>query len=295
MNENIVEILMSTYNGEDFIKEQIESIINQTYTNWELLIRDDGSTDNTKKILKKYTKDYPYKIKILEDKKGNLKSKDSFLELLKNSKRNYIMFCDQDDKWYEDKVQKSLKKIIEVEKGPTLVHTDLEIVDKNLRTLHPSFWNYQKLNPQKKRYEELILKNNVTGCTIIINRELADLCMGEFKSGIMHDWIIAIIASLKGEIYFLNETTIKYRQHGKNTVGANLQKKKNGFYLKFKKIRSFKKNILIIKNQLQNILENIEVEDTEVKNKTSNFLKVEKNVLIKYSNYFKIIKKETIG
>ena len=108
-----IEILMATYNGEKYIREQIDSIISQTYSNWTLLIRDDVSKDDTVKIIKEYEKK-DKRIKLLEDNKGNLGFVKNFEELLKNSSEDFIMFSDQDDYWLEDKIEKyinELKKI----------------------------------------------------------------------------------------------------------------------------------------------------------------------------------------
>ncbi|MHB9334492.1 glycosyltransferase, partial [Fusobacterium polymorphum] len=100
-----IEILMATYNGEKYVGEQIDSIIHQTYKNWKLLIRDDNSTDKTLEILKEYEKK-DKRIKIIEDKKGNLGFVKNFEELLNNSKEDWVMFSDQDDYWLENKIEK---------------------------------------------------------------------------------------------------------------------------------------------------------------------------------------------
>lgn len=280
-----VEILMATYNGENYIEEQIESLFNQTYTNWNLLIRDDGSKDRTIEILEKLEKQYPDKIKLLRDSKGGLKAKDNFLELLRNSKENYIMFCDQDDVWLPNKIEITLKKMLKVEEGPTLIHTDLKVVDKNLNIISNSFWKFQNINPSRKAYNYLIVQNNITGCTMMINRELANLSNSEFPNGLMHDWVIGIIASLKGKIEYIKESTILYRQHGNNDVGA-----KGYSQTILKKIKNFKKiknEIYKINDQLEIIVKNIEINDFELQKKINQFINLPNKNLF-YRKYWLI-------
>ena len=216
-----ISILISTFNGKKYIKEQLDSIFNQTYKNIEIIVRDDGSSDNTIEILKSYN------IKPI-DTKINLGAMGSFEELLKyalqNSNSDYFMFCDQDDVWDTKKVEKTLAKMEEMEKEfgniPLLVHTDLEVVDEKLNTINNSFMNFQKINPGINKFHNLLIQNTITGCTMMINRKLAQMCLPIPDKAIMHDWWIGLVASQFGKIGYLNESTIKYRQHTSNTIGA---------------------------------------------------------------------------
>lgn len=216
-----ISILISTFNGKKYIKEQLDSIFNQTYKNIEIIVRDDGSSDNTIEILKSYN------IKTI-DTKINLGAMGSFEELLKyalqNSNSDYFMFCDQDDVWDTKKVEKTLAKMEEMEKEfgniPLLVHTDLEVVDEKLNTINSSFMNFQKINPRISKFHNLLIQNTITGCTVMINRKLAQMCLPIPDGAIMHDWWIGLIATQFGKIGYLNESTIKYRQHTSNTIGA---------------------------------------------------------------------------
>lgn len=130
-------ILISTYNGEKYLKEQLDSIFSQSYKDFEIIARDDGSSDETINILKSYN------IKILDTDK-NLGAKLSFSTLLNdavtNTDRGYFMFCDQDDIWKSDKIEKTITTMKELEKEntdlPLLVHTDLEVVDEKLNVLN---------------------------------------------------------------------------------------------------------------------------------------------------------------
>lgn len=216
-----VSILLSTYNGEKYLKNQLDSLLLQTYKNIEIIVRDDGSRDDTLEILKSYDT-------ILLETNQNLGAIGSFSELLnyavEYSDANYFMFCDQDDVWNHDKVEKTLKKIKDMEKKfgniPLLVHTDLEVVDEELTTINSSFMNFQNIDALKNRFSNLLLQNTITGCTTMINRKLANKSLPISSNVIMHDWWIGLVASRFGKIGYIDEVTIKYRQHGKNTVGA---------------------------------------------------------------------------
>lgn len=219
-----VDILLATYNGESFIREQIDSLLNQTYPDIRVIIRDDGSKDSTRLILEEYAQRRPDKIRLLFDGE-NLGAQQNFARLMEFARSDYIMFCDQDDVWKNDKVEKSLKEMrrLEAEFGktvPLLVHTDLCVADKHLNEKSPSFWKYVKLNPKNDGLNRLIVQNVVTGCTVLMNRALLELSTPIPKEALMHDWWVALAASAFGKIGFVPEATIYYRQHGKNQIGA---------------------------------------------------------------------------
>ena len=224
--DRVVDILLATFNGERLISEQIDSILNQTYTNWNLIIRDDGSTDNTIMIIKDYINKHPHKIKLIEDEKRNLGSSKNFSELLNYSKSEYIMFCDQDDVWLPDKIRLSLEKIVELENAfgrekPLLVFNDLFVVDDSLKIISDSFWRLKKRKPQNTSLNRLIVQNVITGCAMIINKMLLELSMPIAKSAMMHDWWMGLVASSYGEIGYIRAPLIYYRQHSSNVIGAN--------------------------------------------------------------------------
>ena len=232
----MIAILLSTYNGGRYLKEQLDSIFSQSYKNFEIIARDDGSSDETINILKSYN------IKILDTDK-NLGAKLSFSALLnysvKNTDADYFMFCDQDDIWKNDKIEKTIGIMKELEKTnsnlPLLVHTDLEVVDENLNLLAKSFWKYEKRDPSLNSINRLIMQSTVTGCTMMINRKLAELSLPISENSIMHDWWISIVASSFGKIVYLEESTISYRQHSSNDTGS----KKFGLNLILKKAVNF--------------------------------------------------------
>lgn len=231
-----IVILVSTYNGERYLKEQLDSILFQSYKGFEIIARDDGSSDETINILKSYN------IKILDTDK-NLGAKLSFSTLLNYAVRNtdaeYFMFCDQDDIWKSDKIEKTIDMMKELERTnsdlPLLIHTDLEVVDEKLNLLNKSFWKYEKRDPSLNSINRLIMQSTVTGCTMMINRKLAELSFPVSENSIMHDWWISMVASCFGKIAYLEESTISYRQHSSNDTGS----KKFGLSLILKKAINF--------------------------------------------------------
>lgn len=223
-----VAIMMATYNGEEYVAEQIGSILDQSHTEWALFVRDDGSTDSTSQIIERYAEKSEGRIFVVDDPAlhgGG--SKENFAAILAWVKRNrnfdYFMFCDQDDIWVSNKVETSLRAC-QIAEGdgsiPTLVHTDLEAVDKGLGTLGASFIRFRALDPSKTDLQHLLVQNNVTGCTMLWNKALCDLVDLTSPAVAMHDWWMSLIASAFGKIIFLDRSTIKYRQHGSNVVGA---------------------------------------------------------------------------
>lgn len=220
-----VDILLATYNGEKYLREQIDSILGQTHQNFRLLIRDDCSSDKTPVIIKEYVEKYPEKIFCLtSDERLGVKS--NFSRLLNQSSADYICFADQDDVWFSNKIELTLNELLhlEIENSkhcPILVHTDLEVVDEHLRTLHPSFWTYSNIFPKKSRtLNRLLVQNVITGCTVMINRSLAKLIKPVPSETIMHDWWMGLVASTFGIVREIPRSTLFYRQHSQNTLGA---------------------------------------------------------------------------
>ena len=220
----MVDILMAAYNGEEYIAAQIESIMRQSYTDWTLIIRDDGSSDRTIEIIEQIAKK-ENRIKLITDKCGNKGVIDNFELLLKQSKAKYIMLADQDDIWLPDKVSLTLNEMLKIEKEnkekPILVFTDATVVDQNLKILNNSYIKTENLDTViASNFERLPIRNCVMGCTIMINFTAKELVLPFNPYILMHDWWIALIVHHYGIISFLNNKTILYRQHANNQVGS---------------------------------------------------------------------------
>lgn len=231
-----IEILLATYNGERYIREQIESVVNQDYDNWVVRACDDGSTDHTYDILKEYQEKFPDKFIIEKQEKGSGSAKLNFFHLIKKSTCEYVMCCDQDDVWLRNKISLTMQEMkkIEVPSLPSLIHTDLKVVDDKLQVISESFFAHSNLR-KKFGYHDLLIQNHVTGCTMMMNRALVDLLNTEmnYEYILMHDWLAAIVATSNGNVGFVDQPTILYRQHAINSVGA----KKYGFALLISKLK----------------------------------------------------------
>ena len=217
-----IAVLLAAYNGRNFIREQLDSLLAQTFQEWTLFIHDDGSTDGTPEILSEYAERFPEKI-VLIDAPSKGSAGDNFMFLLNSVDAPYIMFCDQDDVWLPQKIEKTYQRMKEVENGrPALVFSDLQIVDQDLKIIAPLMSGYQKLDMTKHRVEDFLAENVITGCTMMIDRPLAELsrkCQDPSQI-IVHDWWAALVAAKFGVISCIEEPLIKYRQHGENSIGA---------------------------------------------------------------------------
>lgn len=226
-HEAPVEILLAAYNGEAYLKEQIDSILRQTDARWHLTISDDGSTDGSGAIIDAYVSRHPDRIARhrFDRRFGN--ARDHFFALMACCDADYMLFCDQDDVWHPEKVRKTREALerTEAERGvdaPILAFSDQTPTDENLKPLAPSLMRYQKQYFEHFDYRSILMQNVVTGGATGVNRALARLA--ERGSGddrvIMHDWWLAAVAARFGQIAYIDEPLGIYRQHGDNAVGA---------------------------------------------------------------------------
>ena len=220
-----VFVLLATYNGRKYIAEMIDSVLAQDYQDFHLIVSDDQSTDDTAGILEEYANKYPTVITHHRSNRRFGNAQDHFMYLLQTfHDAPYIMFCDQDDYWHSDKITKTIQLMKKIEQPgvPAMVHTDLRVVDRDLKELDSSFMHYSKLQGTRMSVSQLLAQNAVTGCTMMINKALADLACDNMPKEeiLMHDWWLALIAATMGTTGYLDESTIDYRQHGNNVVGA---------------------------------------------------------------------------
>lgn len=225
-----IVILMATYQGEKYLEEQLRSIAAQDYPNWQLLVRDDSSADETMRLLSAYAARYPKQITICRNE-TNLGGTKNFLTLLKDAVAQcgggttYFMFCDQDDSWHPDKLRLTLARMKRVEARygadvPALVFTDARVVDGEMAELAPSFFALQHFQMKKRTLPHFLMENMVIGCTCMMNLALAAMVEKVPEHARYHDWWMALLAAAFGHTSYLPEATLDYRQHGNNVVGA---------------------------------------------------------------------------
>lgn len=210
-----VTILMSTYNGERYLQEQIESILCQTYTNFKLLIRDDGSVDDTKKILQQYDDD---RIKIFQG--DNYGVTLSFFELLNVAPlSDYYAFADQDDVWKEDKIEEAIKKIDTFKNVPCLYFCNQTFIWPDGK------WMGERYDDsfETPGIIDSLLNNDINGCTMVFNYELLKVAQKKrFSQDAIvlryHDAYLAEIAAIYGKIVFDNRSFMGFRRHDNNST-----------------------------------------------------------------------------
>lgn len=226
-----VTILLSTYNGEKYICEQIDSLLKQKNVDVRILIRDDGSKDSTVSLIESYVDE-----RINHYVGTNLGVVGSFMELIvKAPDSDYYAFCDQDDYWLDNKLAKAVEKLKEIDNPISLYCSANTLVNENLEPLA----NNSKLE-NTITYGGILLKCCSIGCTYVFSKEALDYIR---KNAIntkvmMHDaWILRVIASV-GEVVYDNDSYILYRQHGGNVVGST-HGKMSKWKGRFKRIRTF--------------------------------------------------------
>lgn len=224
-NNPAIDILIPMFNGGNFIEEQLLSILDQKEASTTILIKDDGSTDNSLAKVKAIKHPEKYKVKVLSDGSKKMGLNESLNQLFENASGEYSCVSDQDDVWIKEKTALCLDAMRKLEqrhgtKTPILIHTDLTVASTDLATIHSSFMAYRKLDPEKSHLNYLLVQNNVTGCTMMINKALREKAMPIPKSACVHDWWIALVACLTGVTEFVNHPTVLYRQHERNQIGA---------------------------------------------------------------------------
>ena len=231
-----IAILLSTYNGSKYLIEQLDSILDQSYLNYVIVARDDGSCDDSLKILDEYSKKFIDKFHLLDQDNLNRGASGSFSYLIEYVLENqellglasaYMMFCDQDDIWCADKIVTQVEAMLEVEEDqtgkeslPLLIHSDLWVVSEEKSLIAESFVHYQGLEIERNRFTNLVISNVVTGCTAFINEALARKAVPVSKEAIMHDWWLSLVASAFGKLVFIDAPLVSYRQHDANAIGA---------------------------------------------------------------------------
>jgi glycosyltransferase involved in cell wall biosynthesis len=227
MDGQRVFILMACYNGARYINEQIRSVQAQHFNQWSLIVRDDGSCDDTVQIIRCLAQE-DSRIHLLDDGIGNLGVIGNFSVLMQcalDQGADYIFLADQDDVWNPEKlgVMLAAMRELEVTNGsdlPLLVHCDLVVVDEQKRMIASSFANYMKLSPARVGLGILLVRNQVTGCACLVNRAALELACPIPSGVFMHDWWLTLLCAMAGKIGYVTQPLMQYRQHATNVVGA---------------------------------------------------------------------------
>ena len=238
-----VTVLLSTYNGEKYLVQQLKSLVAQCGVDVTVLVRDDGSSDGTVAILDEWQRQGV----LSWYTSANLGPGKSFMHLLQTAAPGgYYAFCDQDDVWLDNKLALTLEKMKTVETAnpgkPVIVHTDMYVVNESLEVMHDSFWRSSGLRPDVLRtFPYLCVCNSVNGCTMLMNGAARELILEKYieQELIIHDVISALTVSYYGGIIdYIDVPTVLYRQHSSNVVGAELYDKASAVKNKLKSLNA---------------------------------------------------------
>lgn len=259
MNNNIgelpkVQVLLSAYNGEKYLRTQLDSLLAQNYRNLEILVRDDGSTDGTCDILREYADKEALKY----FKGPNAGVIGSFFELFHHADpaAAFYALCDQDDKWMPDKISAAVRKLTEMqahvsESQPVLYCSAQIIADENLKPIPDAVTR----TVRKASFGNALVQNICTGCTAVFDRRLLSLLnRADPQQIIMHDWWIYLIGTCFGKVYYDQNAYIFYRQHGTNTFGA-MRSKKQLFLYRMKQLTGKRGKIYSLDREFLKVFE----------------------------------------
>lgn len=288
---NKIDILVATYNGEEYISEQLNSLLKQTYQNINIIICDDCSSDDTVTIIREFERKYSNII--VYENKQNIGYIKNYEKLITLSTGPYFMLCDQDDVWKKNKVEVSYNAI--KKKNVDLVFTDLEVVDEKLNRIVPSFNRGMKLNASKiKKTSDILSRNYATGCTMLCNSSIKEklLPFVNLNKAYIHDWYILITSSFGKGFYYLDIPTILYRQHKDNNVGYKGHKKQSII----KRIKEARKKKIEFLNSRICFSKQLNIRFTGEFNEYINYLekiKETRYINLSFNYYYKYFKCET--
>lgn len=237
---------MATFNGEKYLKEQLDSIYAQSYINLQVIVTDDCSTDGTIKILEAYAHSHGLQYFINDTNLGYVKNFEKAISLCKG---DYIALADQDDIWEPDKLETLLNAI----EDNLLIHSDCSIIDDNNRLIAP---NWKKDKGFNIKTENLLRANVVTGCSVLFKKALLKTAYPFPGDIVYHDWWLALCAADVNKICYISSPLTRYRQHGDQDTGSGLT---NPFKKFFTNIYKRQQNIdyeriIGIRKQRQNLL-----------------------------------------
>lgn len=211
MGDQLVSVAMTTYNGATYLRQQLDSIFNQTYPNIEVVVSDDCSSDGTVGILEEYG---DLKVTVNDENLGFVKN---FEKALSACCGDYVALADQDDLWRPEKIEVLVEKIGDC----SLICSDADLIDGKGAQFGPSFMELSGFRAESGRpFESLLFNNFVTGCTTLCTRELVEKALPFPEHLLYHDWWLGLLATRMGGIEYLPDRLIQYRQHSLNRIGA---------------------------------------------------------------------------
>ncbi|TEW55749.1 glycosyltransferase family 2 protein [Psychromonas sp. RZ22] len=231
-----VSIALASYNGHRYLKEQIQSILNQTYHNIELIISDDHSCDGTQDLISKFVNsDTRVSLIVNNDRRGFV---NNFENAISHCSGEFIALADQDDIWELDKIDKLVRGI----GAFSLIHSDASLINMSGNCIFNSYTLTAKKNILNLDVVDVILNNPVTGCTTMFHHSLLDKALPFPEKLAVHDKWLALLALLDQGIVYYDEPLVKYRQHDGNQIGAAIKSK--SLIVKYKKLRLNKERII---------------------------------------------------
>lgn len=226
----MISVAMASYNGEAFIKKQLDSILAQTLAVDEIVIVDDGSSDTTIKMIKDYQEKYQDKIMLYENKK-NLGYRKNFMKALSLTKGDYIFLCDQDDMWMKNKVEVMINMI--KNHDIQLLCSSFDVIDEFDQPVtiitqqgycNKNYYKREVLEDALVQIplEDLVYRNSCQGCSMLMTRELCNQFLEVADETLPHDWELNMLAASRNGSYFYNHPLFLYRRHSHNTIGIAL-------------------------------------------------------------------------
>ncbi len=217
-------ILLAVYNGEKFLAEQIDSIVRQTVTDWTLYIRDDASTDGTRRIIDGYLERYPGKVVEIDRGGPNLGCSGNFFRLLEAVESTYYVFSDADDVWFDDKLEVSLAAIRRQEEKypdtPVLVFGDAVVCDAQMNVVEPSLWKSTGIKPEKfLSYNYAVICCHAGGSRPLFNQRAKEAIPPAPDPRLTYDYWIALNIARAGRLGVIHRPLTYYRQHENQVCG----------------------------------------------------------------------------
>ena len=225
-----ISIAMCTYNGDRFLREQSESILNQTRLPDHLIVCDDGSTDTTRSLLEQFARKSPFPVELRFNSR-NLGVTRNFEQALMACRSDFIALCDQDDLWHPRKLQQ-LTQLLEANPQAGFACSNAELIDHHGRALPRTLWDVQKVNPPflleqspSHRFDYLVRSNCVTGATMMLRKEILWKYLTPIPASWIHDhWLVLLCEILNITGCTTSDVLTKYRLHSGQTIGLKYKK-----------------------------------------------------------------------